>query len=66
MGWLLKLLGSIGDIRALIAQLFKIQKDVTANQRQTTKDKVVDDAINAAISRGKLHDSRAEQQRETD
>tara|TARA_R100000664_G_C2721989_1_gene115159 strand:- start:510 stop:710 length:201 start_codon:yes stop_codon:yes gene_type:complete len=66
MGWLLKLFGSIGDLRALIAQLFKIQKDVTANQRQTTKDKVVDDAINAAISRGKLHDRRAEQQRETD
>jgi hypothetical protein len=66
MGWLLKLFGSIGDIRALIAQLFKIQKDVTANKRQTTKDKVVDDAINAAISRGKLHDRRAEQQRETD
>jgi len=66
MGWLLKLLGSIGDLRALIAQLFKIQKDVTANQRQTTKDKVVDDAINAAISRGKLHDRRAEQQREAD
>ena len=66
MGWLLKLLGSIGDIRALIAQLFKIQKDVTANQRQTAKDDRVDDAINAAISRGKLHDRRAEQQREAD
>lgn len=66
MGWILKLLGSIGDIRALIAQLFKIQKDVTANKRQTAKDKVVDDAINAAISRGKLHDRRAEQQREAD
>ena len=66
MGWLLKLFGSIGDIRALIAQLFKIQKDVTANKRQTAKDDRVDDAINAAISRGKLHDRRAEQQRETD
>lgn len=66
MGWLLKLLGSIGDIRALIAQLFKIQKNVTANKRQTAKDDRVDDAINAAISRGKLHDRRAEQQRETD
>lgn len=66
MGWLLKLLGSIGDIRALIAQLFKIQKDVTANKRQTAKDDRVDDAINAAISRGKLHDRPAEQQREAD
>ena len=66
MGWLLKLLGSIGDIRALIAELFKIQKNVTANKRQTAKDKVVDDAINAAISRGKLHDRRAEKQREAD
>ena len=66
MGWLLKLLGSIGALRARIAQLFKIQKDVTANKRQTAKDDRVDDAINAAISRGKLHDRRAEQQREAD
>lgn len=68
-GWL-KLLLSFGDVRAILEKVMDAVKHTSANVRQTKKDNMVDDAINAALAnRGdeqRLHDSEAEQQSKAD
>jgi len=66
----LKLLFSLGDIRALFERVLGVVKNTSANVRLQKKDTLVDDAIAAALSDGdderRLHDGRAEQQPKTD